>query len=108
MIESGRRNANRFHGELVVAYVKQHRLSPEDEAALERNLSIARENGAQIEILEGEDPVGAILRFARDRGMTQIFVGHTLQDKWWQRLRGTHVDRLIEQAHGIDVRIFPH
>ena len=48
MIESGRRNANRFHGELVIVYVKQHRLSPEDEAALERNLSIARENGAEI------------------------------------------------------------
>src|SRR5262249_38815257 len=37
MIESGRRNANRFHGELIVAYVKQHGLSREDEAALERN-----------------------------------------------------------------------
>ena len=108
MIESGRRNASRFHGDLIVAYVKQHHLSPEDEVALEGNLSLARENGAEIQILEGEDPVGAILRLARDRGITQIFVGHTLQHKWWQRLRGSHVDRLIEQAHGIDVRIFPH
>ena len=62
MIESGRRNASRFHGELIVAYVKQHRLSPEDEAALEGNLAMARENGAEIQILEGEDAVGAILR----------------------------------------------
>jgi len=108
MIESGRRSADGFHGELIVAYVKQHRLSAEDEAALERNLSIARENGAQIEILEGEDTIGTILNFARERGITQIFIGHTLQHKWWQRLAGSHVDRLIEQAHGIDVRIFPH
>ena len=108
MIESGRRNANRFHGELIVAYVKQHGLSGEDEAALERNLAVGRANGAHIEILEGEDPIAAIMRFSRDRGITQIFIGHTLQHKWWQRLTSNHVDRLIEQAHGIDVRIFPH
>jgi two-component system, OmpR family, sensor histidine kinase KdpD len=108
MIESGKRNAHRFHGEWIVAYVNQHGLPPEGQAALEKNLSMARDSGAEIQILEGEDPIETILRFARDRGITQIFVGHTLQDKWWQRLRGSHVDRLIERAHGIDVRIFPH
>jgi two-component system sensor histidine kinase KdpD len=108
MIESGRRNASRFHGELIVAYVQQHSLTAEDEAALEKNLSIARENGAEIRILEGDDPVEAILRFARERGITQIFIGHTLQREWWRCLTGSHVDQLIERAHGIDVRIFPH
>ncbi|MEQ1884800.1 MAG: hypothetical protein ABL967_07035 [Bryobacteraceae bacterium] len=108
MIESGRRNANRFHGELIVAYVKQHRLSGDDQAALDANFAIARENTAEIEILEGEDPIGTILRFARERGITQIFVGHSLQLSWWNRLKGSHVDHLIHQAQGIDVRIFPH
>jgi len=108
MIESGKRNASRFHGEWIVAYVNQHGLPREDQEALEKNLSMAREDGAEIQILEGEDPIDAILLFARERGITQIFVGHTLQHKWWQRLRGSHVDRLIESAHGIDVRIFPH
>src|SRR5207253_3423514 len=32
IVESGRRNADRFHGELFVAYVRQPNLSPEDEA----------------------------------------------------------------------------
>jgi two-component system sensor histidine kinase KdpD len=108
MIESGRRNANRFHGALLVAYVRQHGLSAEDQAALDKNLAIARENGADIEILEGEDPIEAILHFAHERGVTQIFVGHTLQHGWWQRLTGSPVDKLIERAGGIDVRIFPH
>ena len=108
MIESGRRNASRFHGELIVAYVRQERLSPQDEAALAANLAIAHENGAQIEILEGDEPVVSILDFARDRGITQLFIGHTLQRTWWQRVTGSYVDRLIERAHGIDVRIFPH
>ncbi|MEQ1948257.1 MAG: hypothetical protein ABL995_13775 [Bryobacteraceae bacterium] len=108
MIASGRRNANRFHGELMVAYVKQGYLSPEDEAGLEKNLSDARALGASVEILQGEDPIRALLDFARNRGVTQIFVGHTLQTKWWQRFKSNHVDRLIERSQGIDVRIFPH
>src|SRR5207244_9944468 len=48
ILESGRRNADRFHGELFVAYVRQPDLSPADKAALERNLTIARELGATI------------------------------------------------------------
>ena len=108
MIESGRRNADRFHGELIVAYVKQHDLSAEDQASLEKNLALARQHRAEIQLLEGDEPVDAILRFARERRVTQIFVGHSLRQKWWQRFRHNHVDRLIEQAKGIDVRIFPH
>jgi len=108
MIESGRRNANRFHGELVVAYVRQHGLLAEDQAALDKNLALARENGAEIQILEGEDPIEAILHFAHERGVTQIFVGHTLQSGWWRRLTGSPIDKLIDRADGIDVRIFPH
>jgi two-component system sensor histidine kinase KdpD len=108
MIESGRRNADRFHGELIVTYVSQPHLSADDQAALERNLAVARANHAEIEILDGEDPVGVILDFAHDRRITQLFVGHSLQEKWWHRFTGSHVDRLIRGAQGMDVRVFPH
>lgn len=107
MIESGRRNADRFHGDLTVAYVGQPELSPEDQAALERNLEIARAARAHIEILDGEDVVDTILKFAREHGITQIFVGHTSRSKWWQRF-STPLDRLIRGANDIDVRVFPH
>jgi two-component system sensor histidine kinase KdpD len=108
MIESGRRNAERFHGDLTVAYVSQPEISAGDQDALERNLAIARSANAHIEILDGEDPVGTILGFARERGITQIFVGHTAREKWWQRVTGTPLDRLIRGANDIDVRVFPH
>jgi two-component system sensor histidine kinase KdpD len=107
MIESGRRNAERFHGELIVAHVRQGQLSAEDSAALDRNLEMARKAGAHVEILEGDDPIEAILEFARERGVTQVFVGHGLQAKWWHRWTGGPVGRLIRGAQGIDVRVFP-
>ncbi len=108
MISSGRRNAERFHGELFVCYVEQAALSETDRAALEANLAVAREQCAQIEILHGEDPIHAIMSFARERGITQIFVGHSLREGVWTRLFGGAVDRFIRAADGMDVRVFPH
>jgi two-component system sensor histidine kinase KdpD len=107
MIDSGKRNADRFHGELIVAHVRQGQLDPEDRAALDRNLEMAHNAGADVEILEGDDPIEAILEFAHERGVTQVFVGHGLESKWWHRWTGGPVGRLIRGAQGIDVRVFP-
>src|SRR6266705_3082826 len=108
ILESGRRNADRFHGELFVAYVRQPELSSKDEASLEKNLASARELAATIEVLEGyRDPVRALITFARKTGITQIFIGHSLRRGWWHRLRGNPVERLIDLAKGMDVRVFP-
>jgi two-component system sensor histidine kinase KdpD len=107
ILESGRRNADRFHGELFAAYVRQYDLSKEDKEALEKNLEIARELGATIKVLEGSDPVKALITFAREIGITQIFIGHSMRKGWWPRFRGNPVDRLIDLAEGIDVRVFP-
>jgi two-component system sensor histidine kinase KdpD len=107
MLASGRRNADRFHGELSAMYVMQENLTPEDRMALERNVTLARAQHAHVETLEGADPVKTILEYARAHGITQIFVGHNLRRGWRSRLGGTPLDRLIRDAEGIDVRVFP-
>jgi two-component system sensor histidine kinase KdpD len=107
MLASGRRNADRFHGELFAIYVTQENLTAEDRMALERNVTLARAQHATIETLEGKDPIRTILAYARRQGITQIFVGHNLRRTWRSRLGGTPLDRLIRDAEGIDVRVFP-
>jgi two-component system sensor histidine kinase KdpD len=107
MLASGRRNADRFHGELFAIYVTQNNLTPEDRMALERNATLARAQDAHVEILEGKDAIKTILEFAQKQGITQIFVGHNLRRTWRARLGGTPLDRLIRDAEGIDVRVFP-
>jgi two-component system sensor histidine kinase KdpD len=108
MISSGKRNADRFHGDLTVAYVRQAEISASDQEALERNLAIARAAHARIEILDGQDPIETLLKFAHEHGVTQIFVGHSTREQWWERFTGTPLDRLIRGANDIDVRVFPH
>ena len=107
MLASGRRNADRFHGELFAIYVTQDNLTSEDRMALDRNATLARAQQAHVEILEGKDPIQAILEYAQKQGVTQIFVGHNLRRTWRARLGGTPLDRLVRDAEGIDVRVFP-
>ncbi len=106
MLEEARIVSEKFHGELIVAYVKQPHISQEDQSALDARLAIASAAGAHIEILEGEDPAEAILEFARSRGITQLYVGHS-QRTGFARMKSSPLDKLIWQGHGMDVRVFP-
>ena len=108
MLESGRRNADRFQGEFYVVYVQQPVLSQQDRKVLKQNLDYARQLGAQVEVLTGLDATEAILKFARQKGITQIFVGHSMREGGWRRLWGNSIKRLISSAEGIDVVVYPH
>src|SRR5262252_6177398 len=53
MIETGQMVAERFYGELFVAYVNEADLSAVDRALLDQKLELARSAGAHTEVLEG-------------------------------------------------------
>lgn len=108
MIESGRRNKERFQGELYVIYVRQPDLSEKESRRIEEYLESAREAGATTEVLESNDPIEAISEFAHQKRITQIFIGHGSHENWRDRLFGDPVLRLIGATEGIDVRVFPH
>jgi two-component system sensor histidine kinase KdpD len=108
MLESGRRIADRFHGEIFAAYVSQANLSADDQVGLDRNLQMARAAGATVVNLEGEDPMDAILRFAKERGVTQILIGHSMRQGPFGRFSHSPVDKLLAKPQGIDIRVFPH
>jgi len=107
MLRSGQRNALRFHGALLAAYVEQEGLRPDDRIKLESHLALARELGAEVHRLVGTDFVETILDFAREQRVTQLFLGHTNREQriWLSR---SPIDRLIDAADDFDVRLFPH
>jgi two-component system, OmpR family, sensor histidine kinase KdpD len=108
MIHRARRQADRFHGDLYVVYVEQDNLNDADQRLIRENLDYAHQAKARVELLSGEDPIESILDFAAKHGVTQIFVGHSNQTGWASRLRANPVERLIMEADGIDVRVFPN
>ena len=109
MLESGRRNADRFQGEFYVLEFGNKPHSKVKQDCLESNLQHARELGATVHSLATSDPVTTILEFATQRGITQIFVGRSsMPPDFWARLRGSLAVRLIRAAEGIDVIVYPH
>jgi two-component system sensor histidine kinase KdpD len=108
MLESGHRNAVRFHCDLLALYVRQRALNAADEEVVERHLALARDLGAKVHIVEASGSAPAILEFARAHAITQLFVGHSLTSRWHDFLFGNPLDLLIEAAEAMDVRIFPH
>jgi two-component system sensor histidine kinase KdpD len=107
MLAAARRTVDYFHGELFATYVVQEHLTEEDRLANERNATLARAQQAHLDVLEGRDAAATILEYARRQGITQIFVGHSLRRSWTARFLGTPLERLIREAEGIDVRVFP-
>lgn len=108
MLLNGKRIVERFHGELLAVTVGQPGLSTEDKASLDKNLTAAREAGAEVAVLDGEDAIETILEFARTRGVTQIFIGHGEPRGHFAKLFQTPVDKLLSCPRGIDIRVFPH
>ena len=101
MLESGQRNARRFHGALLAAYVEQPNLDPADRARLDDHLALAREVGAEVHCLKGGDFANTLLEFAHEQRITQLFIGHSQRDR-------SPIEKLIDAAEDFDVRLFPH
>ena len=106
MMEIAQLAARRFHAQLIVAYVKQADLSEEDRSGIESRLDIAKGAGAQVEVLHGADAADTLLEFARARGITQLFVGHSRR-QGLARFTGSPLDKLISKGRGMDVCVFP-
>jgi len=109
MLESGRRNAARFQGEFFVVHCRNKPVSQEGREQLDKNLEHARVLGAEVFTLVDSDIVTAILDFATQRGVTQIFVSRGNAPRgFWTRVRGNLPVRLIRAAEGMDVIVYPH
>jgi two-component system, OmpR family, sensor histidine kinase KdpD len=101
MLESGQRNARRFHGALLAAYVEQPNLDPADRGRLDEYLALAREVGAEVHCLKGGDFADTLLEFAHEQRITQLFIGHSQRER-------SPIEKLIDAAEDFDVRLFPH
>jgi two-component system sensor histidine kinase KdpD len=108
MIESGERNKERFQGELYAVYVCEPGRSKRERVTIRRYFDAAKQAGASTEVLESVDPISAIVDFAHQKRITQIFIGHSAHNTWRDRIFGDPVLRLMRAAEGIDVRVFPH
>lgn len=110
LLRRGSRLAGRLATDWYVVYVETPKEAPlYIDATAQRNLlsniELAKELGAEVVRLRGEDPVATLLEFARSHGVSDILIGRG-QDSFLQRLfRRSFTSRMVEQAAGLDVHI---
>ena len=105
------RKASRIAGRLNSDWYGVYVQTPEESALridatvqrkLVENIQKAQALGAEVVKLQSEDIAAALLQFAREKGVTLIIAGQS-RHPWWRRLRRSLVDRLVNNAGGIDV-----
>jgi two-component system sensor histidine kinase KdpD len=109
LIRRGRRVADYLRAECLAIYVSRDAslagLSLEDREAVERHLGFARNLRIHTEIVEGLDLAAAVVQFAHNHSVTQVFMGRSVSRNWKQRLHGTTLERVVRLARDIEITI---
>ncbi len=108
LLRRGARLAGGLNSVWYVVYVRTANETPQriETAALRSladNITLAKELGANVVRLEGEDVPEVLARFARERNITHAVFGRTRLPAWRERLRGSVVDRFMRLAPEVDV-----
>lgn len=112
LIRRGARIARSNRCEWYVVYVDSTRAmvpnpSKKDFQMLESHFKLARELGAEVITLKGKSVSFELSKFACEKHITQILIGHSYRT-WIERLiRGSTINKLLKQTKNIEVHIIP-
>ena len=103
VIASAARFARGSRRSFTALYIDDGRLREDDKGLLE-NLQLARNLGAQIERISQKDVISAITQYARQNGVTDLFIGYSGPSS---RIFSQHhpAYRLIQELPEADVHI---
>ncbi|HZR84441.1 MAG TPA: universal stress protein [Candidatus Binatia bacterium] len=110
LLRRGSRMAGRLSSDWYAVYVETAGEAPAHIAAeahrrLQESIELARELGAEFVRLKAQDPVPALMEFARTHGVGLLITGRSARGGWAERLRGSVVDRLVRAAADVDVHV---
>jgi len=89
----------------AAVHVQTGRRDVRSRAAVERNLALARELGAEVITTTDEDVVNGLMRVAQQHNITQIVIGRARMNALWRLLGNDLISRLIDQSGWVDVRV---
>ncbi len=110
VIRTAARMAGAFHGDLTAILVETAHIRREHEgisAKMQANINLAKQFGANVITLYGEDIVDQIAGYARRNGISKIVIGRTVQKPHLFYVRPTLIDRLIKRLPTMDVYVIP-
>jgi two-component system, OmpR family, sensor histidine kinase KdpD len=110
LLRRGSRLAGRLNTDWYAAYVETpkeapHMIGAEAQRQLHTTIQKAMELGAEVVRLKAEDPVPALINFAKSHGVGYIVIGRSHAPFWKRLLRWAPMDRMVDAAEGFDLHI---
>jgi len=110
LLRRGSRMAGRLNTDWFVVYVETpqeapHLIDAEAQRHLLANMDKARELGAEVVRLHADDPVEALIDFARSHGIGLMIVGRSHLPRWRSLIKLSADLRLVREAQGLDVQV---
>ena len=77
------------------------------DAALQEQIRLAEDLGAEVILLEGDNVAAALAKIARARHITRIVIGQPSRSHWHELIFGSVVNRLLRESTGADIQVVP-
>ena len=110
IIRTAAKMADAFSGSFTALYIETPgfaALDETDKKRLKQNMKLARQLGAKVETVSGDDVPYQIAEFARLSGVTKIVIGRSAAVKKHIIRKPTLTEKLIAHAPNIDIHIIP-
>jgi two-component system sensor histidine kinase KdpD len=106
LIRRGKRVADYLHADCLAVHVERNRGrgAASHSEALEKHLCFARNLHIETHVLKGTDVARAIVDFAREQNITQIFLGRAGARAIWGGV-GSTVHRVVRQARDREITV---
>lgn len=113
LIRRGARIARRYKCEWMVVgvnctHIFAPKLTSKDREMLDAHFKLAKQLGAEIVTLTGKSVSGELSKFAQERHITQIIIGHATRTKLQTLVRGSTVSKLLKKAKNIEIHVIPN
>jgi two-component system sensor histidine kinase KdpD len=108
LVRTGQRMAADLDAEWFAVYVESPTEAPSSEEArdqLARNLRLAGELGAKVQVLSSRNIAEEIITFAKKHNVTLIIVGLPRRSLWNRFLRGSVVNEVVNRSGQIHVLV---
>lgn len=110
LLRKASRIAGRLNSDWFCVYVqtpdeRADRIDSTIQRMLVDNIQLAQSMGAEVVKLEGSNVADAICQFAVKRGVTLLVIGQSRRSKLHHLVKGSVVERLINNTAGLDVLV---
>lgn len=113
VIRTAARMASAFRAELTAVVVETpggKKLPERVRKAMENNIGLAKQFGASVVTLYGEEVAARIALYAKNNGISKIVIGRTVRPKGFGglgRRRKNLIDRLLALVPNMDIYVIP-